>query len=190
MHIRFLIGILAPVFLGIASIGANAEDADRIAWQSTETSISFIGSAVRSDMAGVPLDLELMTSSHDDAVGKVGFICMNGSFKAAIATKDTDLKTAMRHIWRRDHVIRGVKPRMTINGKSSARSVWTKSNRLGVALPQAKRASAQLYNAVIRQDEVYAQMSGMKKTRLILPPGDDTFAKFGAKCGMGVNANS
>jgi hypothetical protein len=160
--------------------------ANKIAWQSMNYAIRFTGNMPSKEQRARSYKVEAIYSNAVAEKGNVAFTCVNGIFSVAIALEPTDFEAFIRDN-EKSKRRRTRKVPMFINGKRQKLKNWTYVPKTKILLPMKTSTRNKIYNAAIRQDEVLVNLEFKDQVKLILPKVDNTFAEFGAECGLGKN---
>ncbi len=114
----------------------------------------------------------------------IAFTCINGKFRAVIATDPQDLSS----LYDKDKLSKRFSKRfasLNVNGTKNNTQPWGISRTRGLAVSQTSKPAVELYNAVVRGQSVMWDRSGKDPVELTVPEVNGEFAKFGAGCGIG-----
>ena len=157
-------------------------------WNHLFMTITWTGSAVALDELGKPKPAEVIYSGTATTEGNVAFVCYDGRLSVSMALEPVDLRDAVLDT-PSSRRLRVAIPDITIAGEEQSAKQWAYMPAMKVFRARKKSSAAKLYNAAIRNDPVTARYRG-DTISLNMPQIDNTFADFGADCGMGRNANT
>ena len=121
----------------------------------------------------------------DDAAGSVAFMCLN---QELMATMTYEAVTAMGFTMLWDNPkLRNARAELVIDGEGQGYHGFTRSRANKMLLPQDRKDTKRLYNAVLRGSDVRLRYPGAgDPVPLHLPEVNDTFRNFGSECGIGL----
>ena len=122
-------------------------------------------------------DVEALYVAGDEAAS-VAFLCDDDTIQARIATAPTDLSGALKPTFGRARRASGW---IEIDGERAYEGGFVYLPDEKIALPNERSAAAKLYNAAIQGQAVRVRVKG-EATPLTLPPVDEAFADFHARC--------
>jgi len=122
----------------------------------------------------------LMTDDHNQA--GVVFWCSDDRLLPGFSPEGTDFTK----IFRLDSNLRAKRVRLKINGEEVSREKWTHFVEFDVLVPRDRKTRYQIYNAVVRNEEISISLKKNEWITPNIPPKDSE--KFGAfKTGCGFN---
>lgn len=183
---RILACILSASALAAAGFSFADDTApEESAWKVRKLNL-MVGEGFGKKNMGRVISGEYMFTTGPDRAGNMAMTCMSGSFMVVAATKDISIDENFREAWMYPKKVKR-QPTVTINGEQQESNSWIYIKKRGIAIPQSRKLSRQIYNAVIRGDKVNVDFDSKRNFELNLPKANDDFAYFGAECGMGKN---
>lgn len=163
---RGIMTLAASALAGLAT-AASATEAENVGWQTAGPKNEALGNG----------DVEALFVGGERAKA-VAFLCDDKAIQARIATEATDMSRALSPTFSRARRTTGW---IEIDGVRTYEGSFVYVPDRKVALPVERAVTAQLYNAAIQNQTVRVRFKG-EAVPLTLPPVDDAFADFHARC--------
>lgn len=156
-------------------------------WQLRTVTFTSYGSGISHEYRYKPIPIEILRSKGAaDGVGDVAFVCAYGDLNFRIQVEPGDIYETIRSNLDTaydgsSNPRRTFRPKVNIAGKEHKKAKWIEGKQDRVVMPLTFKSSAQLYNAVVKGQEVHFTR---KKNTIILnlPKPNDDFKAFGESC--------
>ena len=183
-----VIAIIGTSILMLSTSLASAQEAGTYpenSWDDFDMSMRYSGSAYTKTQRAT-IDKGEVIYTTDANQNGVMFTCLAGRLYVAASVEPRDFReTFLQASSRRKY--KYVDMRLN-DGKKIGLGTWIYKPSLDSISSMKRPQAAKLYNAVIRKQKVTLFVSSKKPIMLNLPKPNQTFAEFGAACGLGKYA--
>ena len=111
--------------------------------------------------------------------------CSEGRYGLVIALDSGDFAVLLEDRSKRVRKVSGV---LMVGGEATYEGPFAFKPSTGTAQAAERKPAAQVFNAVVRGDEVVFSLSGRGEVVLSLPPVDDVFSGFASECAAAARA--
>ena len=135
----------------------------------------------QDDTSWVRMDSLPIPAVHPSTKDQPGplLTCSEGKIGLVIAIKDGDFQAVIDDSSKRRRKLSGS---IMVDGEETYEGVFSYKPSASAAQAFERKPAAQVFNAIVRGQEVDFKLSGKGETSLSLPAMDDTFKTFAAEC--------
>jgi len=187
-NILFKIAIFYASVMALSTISFSAQAREAIVssnmWQKIDLAAHYNKNGFSKEQIARFGNNEIIYTSRTDKPGLM-FYCLSGKFRVASALAAIDWSEAYTKSTKRIK-LRSVDISLD-SGEKIRTELWTYKPALKIITARNRKQAAQLYNAVIKGQDITVFMSTKNPVALSYPKPNSVFANFGAKCGIGNN---